>query len=352
MKHSSHVKNNTMGIRGLHTCLLKTIPDSIQSVDWSQWRGKRLGIDIQCFLYRAIANQLNPLEVIANQIVAFRSLGITPVYVFDGKPPTEKDSVTQKRRQERQDAIDLLESLRNQLTDVCDEIVRTDLLSKIHEIESKFPVLSFEIKDEIKKFLYASGSMFVNPNCEADALLAYWVRRGVLDGVVSFDLDFIPRGCSLLVPKHISAKPGESWYLYDPVTICKGLTMNCDQFVDFCVLLGSDYTPNLPIVAWKTALSGIQRFESLATIWGRHTFSNWRRNDTASQFNMEVEQLKKAKAILKGEFDDPDTLMESVQWAKWNAGIQSPELVALDEFRRTYGTNWNPEWWTILQQTS
>ena len=340
-----------MGIRGLHTCLLKTVPDCIQNTDWSLWRGKRIGIDIQCFLYRAIANRLSPLEIIAKQIVAFKSLQITPVYIFDGKPPEEKDSVTKKRRVERQDAIELLETLRLKLNEEKDTVNHELLTTQIHEIESKFPVLSFEVKDEIKKFLYATGSMFISPKCEADALLAYWYRRGVLDAIISFDLDFLPRGCKLLVPKHISSAPGENWLYYDPEHISLALHMNTDQFTEFCVLLGSDYTPSLPIVAWKTALSSIQRFESLASVWGRHTFLNWRCDDHKSRFTAEVEQLKKAKAILNGEFDNPDTLMETVQWAKWNAGVQCPEISTLDEFRRTYGTAWNPTWWTVLACT-
>jgi flap endonuclease-1 len=336
-----------MGIRGLHTCLVKTVPNTIRTVDWAEWKGKRLGIDIQCFLYRSIANKLIPLEVIVQQIVQFKELGIVPVYIFDGKPPSEKESVTQKRKSERQEAFELCEELRANLNHETDLTNRDLLTDKIRDLESRFPTLTYEIKDEIKQFLYASGTMFISPNCEADTLLAYWVRRGVLDGVVSFDLDFLPRGCRLLVPKSANEAPSGSWLEYDPIEICKALKLSTDRFTEFCVLLGSDYTPTLPIVAWKTALQSIQRRETLSAIWAKHTFNNWRMMENHKKFCEDVEMLKKAVTILSGEHDDPTTIMENVQWTKWNAGAQAPEQNTLDEFRRQY-TNWNPNWWGQL----
>jgi 5'-3' exonuclease len=338
-----------MGIRGLHTCLIKTVPYSITTVDWTEWRGKRLGIDIQCFLYRAIANQLKPLEVIANQIAKFKGLGITPVYIFDGKPPEEKNPVNVKRRADRQEAVDLCEELRASLDRETDTEIRDSLVNKIHDLESRFPILTYETKDEIKKFLYATGTMFISPSCEADTLLAYWYRRSVLDAVVSLDLDFLPRGCRLFVPKHIGLGPGDVWSDYNPVTICSALRLTQRQFVEFCVLLGSDYTPNLPIVPWKFVLQNIQRKESMESIWSKHTFCNWRKSDSNSKLESELDLFRKAAAILNGESDSVDCLMESVQWAKWNAGIQDHEEATLDEFRRA-NADWNSEWWTLFTQ--
>lgn len=341
------VNNTTMGIRGLHTCLVKTTPDCIQTVDWSEWSGKRLGIDIQCFLYRAIANHMSPLKVIANQIAHFKQLNITPVYVFDGKAPTEKDTVMQKRRSDRHDANEMCESLRQSLIHETNPEIRESVSVKIRDLESQFPTLTYEIKDEVKKFLYATGTMFICPSCEADTILAYWFRRSVLDAIISFDLDFLPRQSRLLVPNHISSL--NSWSDYNPVDICRALRMSQLQFVEFCALLGSDYTPELPIVPWKSALHSIQKKESLATIWSRHTFNNWRQSNSNEKFQAELDMFTKAVLILNGELDDPACLMEGVQWAKWNAGSQEPETLTLDEFHRKYD-DWNSEWWALFAE--
>jgi len=335
-----------MGIRGLNTCISRTVSEHVKPVIWKSLKKGRLGIDINCFLYRALASHLSPLKIIAEQIVKFKQLGITPIYVFDGRPPLEKDLVVVKRKADRLEALALKDKLKGSLLLATDEKQRDSLLKQIHDLESLNPVLTYEVRDEIKKFFYATGTMFVTALAEADSLLAYWYKRGVIDGVVSFDLDFLPRGSVLLVPKQIDQAPGDSWLYYDPVFIRRGLRLNEIEFVDFCVLLGSDYTPNLPIVPWKTALHSIQSKESISAIWARHTFSNWRRTDSKNNMVSDLELLLKARDILLGSDERPDTLMEDCQWAKWNGGSKK-EPALLKEFSITY-SDWPASWWSSL----
>ena len=335
-----------MGIRGLNTCITRTIPDQVKPVIWKSLKKSRLGIDINCFLYRALANHLSPLKIIAEQIVKFKQLGITPIYVFDGKPPSEKDLLVIKRKADRLGAVLLKEQLQKSLDAETDLKIRESLLLQIHDLEMHNPILTYETRDEIKKFLYATGTMFVTALAEADSLLAYWYKRNVIDGVVSFDLDFLPRGAVLIVPKQIEEAPGGNWIYYDPVFIRRGLRLNEQEFVDFCVLLGSDYTPNLPIVPWKMALQSLQYKESLTSIWARHTFSNWRRSDSNENMNIDLTLLLKARNILLGIDDCPDKLMDVGQWAKWKGGFKR-EPAIIKEFRLLY-SDWANEWWSSL----
>jgi 5'-3' exonuclease len=342
-----YIKPNrsVMGIRGLHICIKKTIPDVITPVVWSSYSNSRIGIDIQCFLYRAISRGESPLKVIAEQIVYFRKHNINVIYVFDGKPPTEKDGVNDKRFIERKEAIDKCASLRQLLEIENDRLKREILEKEIHDLEMKYPSLSYEVKDEVKKFLFATGTMFICANCEADTLLAYWFRRNIIDAVASYDYDFIARGCLLLVPKNTD---WDQWDVYNPITIRKSLGLSESRFMDLCVLMGSDYTPGLPIVPWKSALHALQHGDSIDVIWARHTFSNWRQIDMKKKLQLEVDVLTKAKRILGGEDDIPEAMMESIQWEKWNAGSKDSEPASLNEFKKTY-SNWNTEWWQHFQ---
>lgn len=335
----------TMGIRGLHICIKKTIPEIITTVDWNKWSKNRIGIDIQCFLYRAISRGESPLEVIAAQIAHFRKYNIKVIYVFDGKPPVEKDSVNDKRTEERRSAIDRCTLLKTLLEVELDSVKREGLLKEIRDLESKYPSLSHEIKDLVKKFLYATGTMFICANCEADTLLAYWFRRRIIDAVASYDYDFIARGCTLLVPKTVD---WDSWEDYNPQKIRSGLRLSETQFIELCVLMGSDYTPTLPIVPWKSALHAFQNNETIDVVWARHTFSNWRQTDMKKKLQAEIDILNKAIRILGGEDDNVSTMMEDIQWTKWNTGTLAPELQALYEFKKTY-PSWNPEWWQYFQ---
>jgi len=330
-----------MGIRGLHICIKKTIPEITVPVSWDRWADRRIGIDIQCFLYKAISRGESPLEVIAEQIAYFRKNRIQVIYVFDGKPPSEKDSVNDKRSEERRVAIDKCAELRRLLEVELDKPKRFAIEKEIRDLESKFPSLSYEIKDEVKKFLYASGTMFICANCEADTLLAYWFRRGIIDAVASYDYDFIARGCLLLVPKQAA---WDQWEMYDPVKIREGLRLSEARFMELCVLMGSDYTPGLPIVPWKSALHSLQHNEPIDVIWARHTFSNWRQSDMKKKLQSEVDVLGRAIRILGGVDDVPEMMMETVQWTKWNNGALNSEPVVLNEFRKLYN-NWDADWW-------
>lgn len=331
-----------MGIRGLHICIKKTVPETVKTVDWSLWANCRVGIDISCFLYRALSKGLLPLEAIAQQIAYFRDHKINIVYVFDGKPPVEKDLVNDKRFQERRNATDKCTELKSRLLLETDCVKQACILTEIREIESRFPILTVAVKDEVKRFLEATGTMFIVPNCEADTLLAYWYRRGVLDAIVSHDYDFIARGCKLLAPKQsqcIDVCEWSQWEYYDPLAIRNRLSLTESQFVELCVLMGSDYTPGLPIVPWKLALSSLHHNESIETIWARHTFSNWRQKDVKTKLLGEIDVLYKAKRILGGVDDIPESMFE------WTKRMHEPNTEALHEFKKLY---MNFDWKSIL----
>jgi flap endonuclease-1 len=337
-----------MGIRGLNTCILKTAPESIKTVNWQTFENKQVGIDITCFLYRAIASRLAPIDIIAAQVANFKQLKITPFYVFDGKPPSEKDGVVTKRRADRNDALEICKKLKAELANTTDEIIREKLSFKIREIEEKNPVLTHEIKDEIKRFLYATGTQFVTATSESDSLLAYMFKRSMIDAVVSLDLDFIARSTLLLVPKNIETNVGETWYLYDPVKIRRALRLSETKFVQFCVLIGSDYTPELTIVPWKTALISLLANQSVQDIWSRHTFSNWRRSDSQIGLFADLESLNRAVDILSGINDTTDTLLSYDQWERCllSGQIEYDELASMKE-KYTY---WDSKWWELFTQ--
>jgi 5'-3' exonuclease len=336
-----------MGIRGLNTCIQTVCPSSITHVNWTSLNNKRIGVDIQCFLYRAIANQLCPLKILAEQIVNFRKLNLTPIYVFDGKPPTEKSAVVTKRKTERTNATELCAKLRSSLESITDAKQREKILNQIKELESKNPSISYETKNEIKQFLYASGTLFVTAISEADSLLAYLFKRDIVDLIATFDLDLIPRGTHIIVPTNINNPPGSQWLYYDYNTIIKGLGLTETRFVELCVLMGSDYTQELAIVPWVIAHSSIRAGLSLRTIWERHTFCNWRKINPTNSTDIDLLKLTKAMHLLLGTNDTLETLVEHDQRDKLTNISKNNEQQALCKFKKLYDS-WPDEWWSYL----
>lgn len=303
-----------MGIRGLNTCLIKTAPHVFATMTWSH--GQRIGIDIQCFMYRALSSHLNPVAVIREQLAAFTALGIRPIYVFDGPPPVEKEAVVAKRRDDRRAAVAKIADLRSQMGDDPETCLRLE--NEISLLESAHPQLTYEMKDEIKALFDVHNIDYINSASEADTVLAHLYRRSMIDYVASFDLDFLARGVKLLIPNGIASGPGQNWTLLDPLQIQNALGLTDSQFLDLCVLMGSDYTPSLPIVPWSVALRSLQRHMGLEEIWSRHTFSNWRRPgaDVETKTVSEIRLLHDARNILSGQVDRPENMIESFRWGQ------------------------------------
>ena len=82
-----------MGIKELNTFLLKHTPNSIREISLMELSGKKVAIDTSIFLYRFKYKNGNLRKKFLEQINRLRINNITPIYIFDEKPPIEKKQV-------------------------------------------------------------------------------------------------------------------------------------------------------------------------------------------------------------------------------------------------------------------
>lgn len=83
----------------------------------NELRGKTIAIDISIYLYKF--EQFNSLlENIYVMLALFEHHGIRPCFVFDGKPPLEKQDVLNSRKQERETAYQNYAKLTQQLREL------------------------------------------------------------------------------------------------------------------------------------------------------------------------------------------------------------------------------------------
>ena len=80
-----------MGISGLNNFIQNKIPEINNTIDLSTLKNKRIVIDTRIFLYKYKYNNRNFLEGFIKQLYRLRLNNIIPIYVFDGKPPKEKN---------------------------------------------------------------------------------------------------------------------------------------------------------------------------------------------------------------------------------------------------------------------
>ncbi len=90
--------------------------------------------------------------------------------------------------------------------------------------------------ESFKKFLDLLRIPYVTADNEADDLLAYLYKNDTIQACQSDDMDMLPKGCGNVI--QVTNKGIVQYVLSE---ILQELHLNHNQFVDLCILLGSDY---------------------------------------------------------------------------------------------------------------
>jgi 5'-3' exonuclease len=312
-----------MGVRGLKQWL--QIQSTPISPDWILFQKTKVGIDSLPFLYNAKKQDQCIVTAIAKMVEFFRSKQMEPIFFFDGKPPSEKKEVVKERAEARHQ----LQILTDELTDGPDkELVEHE----IKRLQRSSPTVSYAERDLIKKFLYTMGVQFVNASGEADPLLAYLSKTKVLSAVVSTDMDMIPRGVEhLLMPNELG-----DWVKYTLSTILSDIHLTFPQFINLCILMGTDYTKGIRYISSRTAYYTIKRSGSLQEAW-----------IGLGQKETDLSSLNRAKELLEGTTDTLEVLLTDKELTKWKSSKSSIEP---DEFH-TFQSKYFPHLRTEFLQT-
>lgn len=329
-----------MGVRGLGGYLKWRVPGARRPIYWSAHAGETWAIDCSCLLFRARGAGLDPRTVLASLLVRMRRAGITPVVIFDGRTPIAKSAVVQQRREVRAVVQEEMRGIRESL-DVSGatmtDTAKAALEQRMDVLKATAPTVTREDRDDIKRLLYAAGVLAVTAEHEADDLLAYLSRQGMVSAVVSTDLDMLARGIPLLV---VPESPDTTLLVGVSLEgVLGGLGLTYPQFVEACMLMGTDYTPRschrlAPPAAVEAAGRGIrwERFVSLE----------------------EYEQVSRGIRLLSGAAGDGDedvsaiwnSLLSERQREKWAAGAPACEPEALAALRGSLG--WPMDWVSTL----
>ena len=84
-----------MGIKNIKLLINKYSPKSIKKKPLKELSGEKIAIDVSIYLYKYKYGKDNNevkyfLTGFLKQINHLRNFKITPIYIFDGKPPEEK----------------------------------------------------------------------------------------------------------------------------------------------------------------------------------------------------------------------------------------------------------------------
>lgn len=257
-----------MGIKGLTQLVKKNSPQSIEHKALYTMKDKRIAIDTSIFLYKSLMNvrskgdylrnsegkvvsHIQGLYYKTNQLLTF---GITPIYIFDGKPPEEKSDCIKERNKKASECKEKMENTENP--------------EEKKALEKGTIRIKKEYIDDLKHMFGLMGVSYIHADGEAEAYASELCRLGFVDAVMTEDMDTLSYGCPQLfrtcIDKSIKRPDIVTVFNFEKILI--DFKMNHDEFIDMCILCGCDYCPTIPKVGPVRAMKYIHKYSSIENL--------------------------------------------------------------------------------------
>ena len=209
------------------------------------------------------------LSGLLHRNVNFLSIGIRPVYVFDGKSPSLKAAEVERRRQVKKDATVKYEKALSE--------GRTE---DARRYAQQTTAMRDGMVDDSKRLLGLFGIPCIDAPSEGEAAAASLTRTGQAYASASQDFDSVLFGAERLVRNFTNSgrrkiRGRNAYQEVEPEIIevrkCLGhLGLTHEQLVDVAILIGTDFNPDgFKRVGPKTALKMIRdhgRLEDIPSI--------------------------------------------------------------------------------------
>lgn len=279
-----------MGIKDLNPFLKAVSPELITDVMLSKYSGKKIAIDTSIYLYKFLYKNDRYIESFFKQINRLMTNNITPIYIFDGKPPAEKMQEIKSRQDKKlyymEKIMEISESIQkiseelpsnnNNVTDDVTEnteIVeatqespddKKQLEEQLAKFQKKLIVVTKNHINTLKYFFDLLNIKYIQADCEADIICSKLCERGIVDLVLSDDMDLLASG-SKIVLRNFNMNSNKITE-YNVEKILTVLDINYNQWIDFCILCGCDYLKRVRGLGPKNAYTCIKTYGSIEKI--------------------------------------------------------------------------------------
>ena len=198
--------------------------------------------------------------------INFLSLGIKPVYVFDGKPPSLKSAEIEHRKQTKKDA-----------TVKYERAVSEGNMEDARKYAQQTTSMKDGMIQDSKHLLDLFGIPYVQAPSEGEATAALLTTTGQADVAASQDFDSILFGAKKLVRNFTNSGrrklPNRNTYIeiepeiidYQKNLVELGITR--EQLIDVGILIGTDFNPDgFERIGPKTAIKMIKEYGRLEDV--------------------------------------------------------------------------------------
>ena len=193
-------------------------------------------------------------------------MGIKPVYVFDGKPPSLKTAEIERRKQIKKDATVKYEKA----------IAEGNLEDARKYAQQTTSMKDGMVKDS-KQLLKLFGIPFIEAPSEGEATAAHLTNTGQAYASASQDFDSILCGAKRLVRNFTNSGrrkiPNKNTYIdivpeiIETQKTLDSIKLTREELIDVGILIGTDFNPNgFDRVGPKTALKMIKQHSRLENI--------------------------------------------------------------------------------------
>jgi flap endonuclease-1 len=261
-----------MGVRYLNGIIKSKCARAISHQSLRDYSGKTIAIDTSIYIHKYLGDNAL-MESMYFMMAQFRYFSITPIFIFDGVPPTEKHDVMQSRERFRQIAVTRYqeaseemhhhvkcmkmqaesepanddESTSNSNSNSNINININININKITVLERKLRTLkkrfvranACEISD-LKRLMRSFNMRYIESEGESDLLCAHIVKCGLAFACMSDDMDMFLYGCPRVL-RHVNLWHG-TCVEYRLELILQELGVTLDGFRMICVLSGTDYS--------------------------------------------------------------------------------------------------------------
>jgi flap endonuclease-1 len=228
-----------MGIKHLNKFFRSECGNSINVISIAELSGKKIAVDISIYMYKYESNEAL-IENMYLMLATFRQHNIIPIFIFDGKPPTEKKALLEKRKIDKKIAEKEYNILKQKLEmNTTNNEEKHEIISNMDSLKKRFIYINREKIDQVKSLIRAYGATYYDAPGEADELCALLVLKNKVWACLSEDMDMFVYGCTRVI-RYLSLF-NHTAILYNTKEILDKLSVTQKEFREICILSGTDY---------------------------------------------------------------------------------------------------------------
>ena len=309
-----------MGIKNLNTLIEQHSRNGKQKIHLSKYSGYTFAVDTNVYLYKYLYGKSNHIDGMFFMINKFKKFNIRPIFIFDGKPPTEKNETIKNRRLIKNKLEEKLSLLKIRITNTDNDTEIIELQTEIDNIEKKIIYVNKVVIDKTKQLFDLMGIIYINADCEAEHYCSKLCNLNLVDGVVSEDMDTIACGSKLVIRNFTNRDDyAESYILQE---ILYDLNISYPSFIDLCIILGNDYNHRPRGFIPNELLKLILDNENIENILKEKIFDGWNCNYEKIRGILKLNEIVIDTSIIVPQYSKKPNLTLLKIFLKANSSIE------------------------------